>query len=591
MIRRSLRAGQAASLVAAIALTACAGAPTTKPGVVRDSIQEEMKQALAAKPAAPTPPANLDLSLLPPLQTDAPRQSKATDGRFDLNVQNAPAAQVFQGIVSGTQYSMLVSPDVVGNISVTLRNVTVREALDALRELYGYEYRVQGNRISIQSNTLQTRVFQLNYLAGRRQGTTDTRLTSTSLAGTGSNGTGTGTTGAVGGTGTTGTPGTGAGTAATGGAGGARISTTIDADFWKDVNTALTAVVGTADGRSVVLNPASGVVVVRGYPLDMRNVEAYLKATQLAVERQVMLEAKIIEVELNDDYQSGINWAAFRGSGTTRATFGSAGASTVLQPSGGTVATGTSALSSIAGTIIDANGSAIATGVAGAMAASATGGLLGLAFQTPSFAALLNFLQTQGTLHVLSSPRIATLNNQKALLKVGSDDFFVTNISTTTTTGTGATTTSPTVTLTPFFSGISLDVMPQIDEGSDVILHVHPTVSSVTEKTKTINLGTSGGSLVLPLASSTVNESDSIVRVSDGYIAAIGGLMSQQQTSSNNGLPGTLDSVASGLAGQKTAAYKKRELVILLKPTIIRDQSDWQSDLSATQGRLDAMRQ
>ncbi|GAB2182614.1 pilus (MSHA type) biogenesis protein MshL [Denitratisoma sp. agr-D3] len=573
--RPRLLAGPVAVASCVLFLAACGGPAAIRPGQVKESIQGELKQALDARPAPRPAPADLDLSLLPPLQTDAPRP--AADGRFDLSVQNAPAAQVFQGIVSGTPYSMLVGPEVSGNLTLTLRNVTVREALDAIRELYGYDYRVQGKRITIQPNTLQTRVFQVNYLAGRRQGTTDTRLTATSITASNPTGTtsgsGTATTTATGNTGVAGNTGSNV----TSQAGGARVATTIDADFWRELNTALTTLVGSENGRQVVLNPASGVIVVRGLPADMRNVEAYLRATQLAIERQVMLEAKILEVELSENYQSGVNWAAFRSGSDARIGFGSVNSGVTLSPNG-----------SSAG-LSDANITA-KLGAAGSLVAASTGsGLMGLAFQTSSFAAILNFLETQGNLNVLSSPRIATLNNQKAVLKVGSDEFFVTNVSTTTTTGTGATTTSPTVTLQPFFSGISLDVMPQIDENDNVILHVHPTVSSVTEKTKTINMGTTGGSLVLPLATSTVNESDSIVRVQDGYIAAIGGLMRQEQTTSNSGLPGTVGSAVGGIAGQKTAVLKKRELVILLKPTIIHNRSDWQADLSATQSRLDAL--
>lgn len=563
-------------------LAGCASKSTTRPDVVRESIQSELKQAIEAKPAAAAPQVNLDLSLLPPLQMDAPRPSAVADGRFDLSVQNAPAVQVFQGIVSGTQYSMLVGPEVSGNLTVTLRNVTVREALDAIRELYGYEYRVQGNRISIQPNTLQTRVFQVNYLAGRRQGATDTRLTATSISATSSTGnTGTaGTAGTMGGTGVSGS--NAAGTPTVGGnvasqAGGARISTTIDADFWRELGAALNTLVGGDNGRQVVLNASSGVIVVRGFPTDMRNVESYLRATQLSIERQVMLEAKILEVELSENYQSGVNWAAFRSGDNARIGFGSVNSGATLAPSGSSA------------TLTDGNVNAL-LGAAGSLAAASSGaGLMGLAFQTSSFSAILNFLETQGNLNVLSSPRIATLNNQKAVLKVGNDEFYVTNITTTTTSVTGATTSSPTVTLQPFFSGISLDVMPQIDENDNVILHVHPTISSVTEKNKTITVGGTVGSMVLPLAASTVNESDSIVRVQNGYIAAIGGLMRQEQSASNSGLPGTSGGALEAVSGKKTTVFKKRELVILLKPTIIHNRSDWQSDLYQTQSRIDAM--
>ncbi len=223
----------------------------------------------------------------------------------------------------------------------------------------------------------------------------------------------------------------------------------------------------------------------------------------------MILEAKILEVQLSDGYQTGINWAAFHTGGNSRLSAGFLSPGTVLQPNG-PLGTGSASINPIARTFTDPRltgtpGQDLVTG-----AATGMGGLFGLAFQTSNFAALLSFLETQGNVHVLSSPRIATLNNQKAVLKVGTDEFFVTNVSTTTTTGT-STTTTPSVTLQPFFSGIALDVTPQIDDDGNIILHIHPSVSAVSTVEKTINLGT-GGSLNLPLASSAVSETDSVVR-------------------------------------------------------------------------------
>ena len=109
--------------------------------------------------------------------------------------------------------------------------------------------------------------------------------------------------------------------------------------------------------------------------------------------------------------------------------------------------------------------------------------MFGLAFQTSNFAALLQFLETQGNVQVLSSPRIATMNNQKAVLKVGTDEFFVTNVTHEhDQLGQRQRHQSPTITVQPFFSGIALDVTPQIDEDDQIILHVHPSVSVVSEK-------------------------------------------------------------------------------------------------------------
>jgi len=220
---------------------------------------------------------------------------------------------------------------------------------------------------------------------------------------------------------------------------------------------------------------------------------------------------------------------------------------------------------------------------------STAGSLFGLAFQTSNFAALLSFLETQGNVHVLSSPRIATLNNQKAVLKVGRDEFFVTNISTTTTATGSTSTTTPSVTVQPFFSGVALDVTPQIDDAGNIILHIHPSVSNVTTVDKPLNLG-NAGSFSLPLASSTVSETDSVVRGRDGQIVAIGGLMRQASMSDRSQLPGAGDvPVLGGLFGNTNRVMQKRELVILLKPTIVQGNEAWNQDILESQQRIQGM--
>src|SRR5262245_3604828 len=269
---------------ATLLLVGCTTPPSNRPNQVHSAIQDEMTRAVETSKAKTANTADVTAALLPPLQLDTAPGAKP-EQRFDLAVRNAPAEQVFMGIVSGTPYSMLVSPEVSGTVTLNLKNVTVREALDAIRDLYGYEYRVQGSRIWIQPNTMQTRVFKVNYLAGRRQGTTDTRLLSNSVAASSSNNNGYGNSGGYNGNNTAPTlPGENGNSNNTG-SGGSRVATTIDSDFWKDLQTALTTIVGGGDGRSVVLNAASGVIVVRALPGELRNVESYLKATQLTIER------------------------------------------------------------------------------------------------------------------------------------------------------------------------------------------------------------------------------------------------------------------------------------------------------------------
>jgi len=569
-MRHAIHSGWILMLLAA-ALAGCAAPPRAGNEVIGEINDVLLKSATERK----APRAELtDKSLMPPLAPQAVTDVAAAEPRFDLSVVNAPATQVFMALVSGTRYSMLLPPDVSGNVTVNLKDVTVTEALDTIRELYGYEYRIQGKRIFIEPNTMKSRVFQINYLSSRRQGSSDLRVTGSSMtagATTGSTGsTATSTAGQTTPAGT-GTP------TATRGNDTSRVSMSTDSDFWGDLNRALASIVGNADGRSVVINPSSGVVLIRALPNELRSVEKYLKATQLIAERQVMLEAKIIDVTLSEDFQSGVNWGAFKSGPNSRSGIG------VAQP-GATIGVGT-AVQTIGQ--VTAPTLAVTPGLLGSIAASTLSkGFIGLAFQTSNFAALLNFLETQGSVSVLSSPRIATLNNQKAVLKVGTDELFVTNITSSTTTTTTGSVSSPSVTLQPYFSGISLDVTPQIDEDGNIILHVHPAVSTVAEKEKVIDLGALG-IYRLPLAASSINETDSIVRVQDGNIVAIGGLMRQEQSSDRSQLPGA-SGAAANLLGQRSAGLRKRELVILIKPTMIDNDRAWTQDLKDVQERVRA---
>jgi MSHA biogenesis protein MshL len=557
----------------ALLLVACAEPPKHSPTL--ESINAELKAASEQK-RKPTPqPEAVSQALLPPLIVEMPKTGgKPVEQKFDLVVNNAPAREVFMALVSGTRYSMLVPAEVKDNISVNLKDVTLLEALDTIREIYGYEYKVEGSRVFIESVSLQTRVFKVNYLVGQREGKSDIRVTSGSVSDSGSS--------SSSGTTSTSTSSTGPSSQ---GLESSRITTSSGSNFWVDLEKTLKAVVGSDQGRSVIMSPQSGIIVVRAFPSDMRNVERFLKATQIAVERQVMLEAKIIEVVLNEGYQSGINWAAFS-TGSQRASIGQIAPGTTLSPTG---SISTSTQRAADGSLV-ANSSLTANpGVSLLTGAATLGGLFGLAFQTASFAALINFLETHGNVHVLSSPRIATLNNQKAVLKVGVDEFFVTNVTTNTSTTGTTSTVSPTITVQPFFSGIALDVTPQIGEDSNIILHIHPSVSQVAEKAKNIDLGTLG-QFVLPLASSSINETDSIVRVQDANIVAIGGLMRQQYTDDASQVPGLGSEKGLGkLFRQNNRKLVKSELVILIKPTVIHSDESWQKNILESQQRVQEM--
>ncbi len=211
-------------------------------------------------------------------------------------------------------------------------------------------------------------------------------------------------------------------------------------------------------------------------------------------------------------------------------------------------------------------------------------GVFSMVYQQTDFNTMIEMLNTQGDVQVLSSPRISTLNNQKAVIKVGGDEFFVTDVSTTTIAGSATSTVTPDVTLTPFFSGIALDVTPQISENGDVILHVHPTVSEVKDQTKVIDLGDS--KFTLPLALSSVRESDSIVRAKTGEVIVIGGLMQEKLISNINSTPLLGDLPIAGHLFQQTNTNRvKSELVILLRTQVIGDNS-WQQEINQANQRF-----
>jgi MSHA biogenesis protein MshL len=327
---------------------------------VDQSVISEIESATAQKGSQPNA---VREALLPPLRAEMPKVPGApVEPRFDLVVNTAPAQQVFMSIVSGTRYSMIVNPAVGGTLSLNLKDVTVREALEAIREVYGYEFRIDGTRIYVESAGLQTRVFQVNYLIGLRSGRSDVRVSSGAISGPTQGGGGAAPPGVAAVPGTAGqatSPALGAfglSSIATASLDASRVSMVSQSDFWNEVTSALRSLIGAGPGRNVVVSPQSGVIVVRAMPEELRNVEKYLKAMRLSIERQVMIEAKVVDVTLNNAYQAGINWAAFPNS--RRVTAGVFGSNTQLGTTGN-LSTGNQAIT------VDPAGRTLNTGVLG----------------------------------------------------------------------------------------------------------------------------------------------------------------------------------------------------------------------------------
>jgi|TARA_R100001244_G_scaffold67720_2_gene55486 MSHA biogenesis protein MshL len=489
-------------------------------------------------------PEEVSAALMPSLSADTDDEE-----RFDVDARGLAAGPFFEALVDGSRYNVVVHPGVDAVVDLRLRDVTVPEVMDIASDLYGLDIQRNGRLFQVKAESVQTRMFPIDYLHFKRSGGSETRVSSGQVSSSRDNSTGAGTSQ------------DNSDNTSTANLVGTRISTETESDFWTDIQRALQMIVGSESGNQVIINPGAGLVMVRSDGKSLAQVEEYLRRTQLIMQRQVVLEAKILEIGLNEGYQQGINWADIQSASSVTASDG--------LPEDFTA-------QALAGQVITT---------------SDIGGLFSASVRAGDFTGLIELLGEQGNVQILSSPRISTVNNQKAVIKVGTDEFFVTDIdfnnNNSAVTATDRTSTS--VELTPFFSGISLDVTPQISEDGAITLHVHPSVSEVNDQKKVITVG--DRDVTLPLALSTVRETDSVIRAESGQIVVIGGLIQNTSEDNNSAVPFFSEIPLLGeLFKQRRFQSRKSELVILLRPVVAGSQQ-MNADVSASRDRMRVLRE
>jgi MSHA biogenesis protein MshL len=486
-----------------------------------------------------------------------------------LTAVNQDVAVVVRELAAKFDLQYQIDPEVRGAVNTTLRSKTLSEALEAILP-QGVTYQIQGGVLRVGPARMTTRIFSLDYVALSRLGTASTviqrRLNASAVGGTGFGGVT-----AFGGAAQSAAGATGFGGA---GAGADVISAVSIADAWEEIRVAVEALVfdapaaggqtqtpqmgvsglgamgGTGrpfsrvapNGRRVIINPMSGTITVNALPSQLEQLETFIRAFEASIQRQVLIEAKIVEVNLDRSFEFGIDWNVLGQAGTAKLGVTSVVPSTLRKPSSTAVPPG---------------------GPTGNVEFTLSGG-------PGEINLVLNALSSQGDVRVLSSPRVSALNNQRAVFDVTTGEivFSVTQTFVPAAAG-GAATPITQVTPSQVNVGIVLDVLPQIGSDNTVTMNIRPVVTSVSRTAEFV--GPDNTLFQAPVIDT--RESDTMARLRGGETIIIGGLMQTRREKIRSGVPVLRDLPLVGwLFTRFEDVERKAELVIFLTPTIISGQ-------------------
>lgn len=479
------------------------------------------------------------------LNSGAPLSSDGTPftlKRFSIAANEVPAVEFFSQVVEQTGNSIVVHPEVAGLISLTVDNVTLDEVFDSLYSVYGYKIERKGDVFYVYPSGVHTEIIPINYLAIIRSSETTLNITSSTISSE------------------EGEDSDSSSSSSSSDSNsydsededsGSKVKSTSESDFWKELEGTLSGIVGDKDGRFVRVSPQTSSVSIRAMPDEIKAVKDYLQLAENSLKRQVIIEAKLLEVTLDEGYEQGINW--------------------------GMVLNGSKSSLKI-------NENAAVRGFTNSVFSLLGGGLSMSGSYThndDTYNAFISLLKVQGDVATLSSPRITTVNNQRAIMKIGTDEYYVTGVETLVSSNSSSSSSdvvSNSATIKPFFSGVSLDVLPQISDDGTVIMHIHPAVVDVEESVKDIQFSDKQ-TMKLPTARSSVRETDTIVEAKSGDIIVIGGLMTRVKVDKQSKVPVIGDIPLLGeLFTNKVVEDRKAELVILLRPVVVGGET-WKDEM------------
>ncbi len=502
------------------------------------------------------PSIDLTITKTEEIKREAPVEEEKTQS---VKVRDVDIKDLLIALTTDTDISLIIDPEIKGIVPILdVKDITLGKLLNYTLPQLGLSYSWDGKILRVFKAKLETRVFYLNYIAVSREGERNVSYSTRSTVGAG----GIGGMGGVGGTGGMVGGGVGMGGMMGGGAeaqSSTNIKTKTETNIWNDLVAGLEAIVfgksvggaekerapstyarSDEEGRRLIVSPQTGVIMITEYPEKLNQAAHFIESLEGSSQRQVWIEAKILEVILDQKHQMGVNWNAVLNPGEKF--FG-------LLPSTDTVMYPSASLNTQKPINQDLSPSY------GSFQYGVTNNKIDF---------ILDALSRQGQLKVLLSPRLSALNNEKAIIRVVREEAFF-NLYTLTTVAQAGAVTAPSINLQIVPIGIMMDIIPQISPTGEITLSINPDISELVEIRTFESQGAMATQPVIDRRSI-----DTVAKVKDGQTIIIAGIIKERKKEDLRGVPFLMKVPFLGSLFRRTEqSVERSELVILITPSLM----------------------